>query len=251
MTQQQYQLEDYELFIYSPDTAPPSAGFPVLYVLDGNAFFHTVSDLIHLQSRRQEKTGVIPAIVCAVGYPGDAPFHPRRFWDYTPPQDTLHAPKRPNGQPWPASGGADQFLRTMEKVVKPFVEAHYPVNRLSQTLFGHSLGGLLTLYALYTKPDAYQHYVAISPSLWWNRSLMRGLEHDYLIQPVDNHHRVFMAVGSEEKNYLIQDAAELFARLHDSDKIQVEFMEAAGENHLSVVPTVMSRALRFVNREDG
>ena len=248
---ERYSIDDYELFLYKPDITPPPEGFPVIYVLDGNAYFHTVADLVSLQARRQEKTGVVPAIVCAVGYPGDLPFHPRRFWDYTPKKDSLNMPQRPNGLPWPESGGAEEFLRTLEEVIKPFVEARYPVNRLEQTLFGHSLGGLLTVYALYATPDAYQNYIAISPSLWWNQSLMLELERKFLKQSTAIGQRLFMAVGSEEKEHIRQDAADLYARLQDSGKIRSAFIEASQENHISVVPTVLSTALRYINRKDG
>lgn len=246
---EQYHVDDYELFIYKPDISPPPDGFPVIYVLDGNAYFHTMADMIRLQSRRQAKTGIMPAVVCAIGYPGEAAFHPRRFWDYTPQKDTLSMPVRPNGLPWPESGGAEEFHRTLENTIKPFVEARYQVDTLKQTLFGHSLGGLFTIYALYTKPGAYQHYIALSPSLWWNRSLLKGLEHDFLNQSAANDQRLFMAAGSEEKEHILKDAADLYARLQESGKVQAAYVEVPGENHSSVVPTVMSRALRYINRE--
>lgn len=248
---ERYGVDDYELFLYKPDITPPPEGFPIIYVLDGNAYFHTVADIVSLQARRREKTGVVPAIVCAVGYPGGLPFHPRRFWDYTPKKDSLNMPKRPNGLPWPESGGAEDFLHTLEEIIKPFVEARFPVNRLEQTLFGHSLGGLFTVYALFAKPDAYQNYMAISPSLWWNRPLMQGLEQDFLTESEVIAKRLFLAVGSEEKEHIRQDAEDLYERLQDSGKIRAAFIETPGENHISVVPTVLSKALRYINRTYG
>lgn len=62
--------------------------------------------------------------------------------------------------------------------------------------------------------------------------------------------RLFLAVGSLEKDFMIEDAKALSKRLlhlADSRLLQIEFNEIDGENHVSVVPTVLSRALRFVS----
>jgi predicted alpha/beta superfamily hydrolase len=37
---------------------------------------------------------------------------------------------------------------------------------------GHSYGGLLVLYTLMTRPDAFDEYAAASPSLWWNNGVI-------------------------------------------------------------------------------
>ncbi|MFC6602708.1 hypothetical protein ACFQDF_16345 [Ectobacillus funiculus] len=61
--------------------------------------------------------------------------------------------------------------------------------------------------------------------------------------------RLFLAVGSLEKDFMIEDAKALSKRLlHLADsRLQIEFNELDGENHVSVMPTVLSRALRFVS----
>ncbi len=73
----------YRLFIFKPNTTPPETGFPVMYVLDGNSLFGTMVEAIRLQSRRPEKTGVVPAIIVGIGYQTEAPYHPLRHYDLT------------------------------------------------------------------------------------------------------------------------------------------------------------------------
>jgi predicted alpha/beta superfamily hydrolase len=41
-------------------------------------------------------------------------------------------------------------------------------SRPYRVLVGHSLGGLFAVYALMTRPDVFQGYIAISPALWWD-----------------------------------------------------------------------------------
>lgn len=54
-----------------------------MYVLDGNSLFGTMVEALRLQSRRPEKTGVVPAIIVGIGYQTEAPYHPLRHYDLT------------------------------------------------------------------------------------------------------------------------------------------------------------------------
>ena len=55
-----------------------------------------------------------------------------------------------------------------------------PIRHIDSTLrtapyrmfVGHSLGGLAAIGALYRIPETFNSYVAIDPSLWWDRRLL-------------------------------------------------------------------------------
>lgn len=77
-----------------------------------------------------------------------------------------------------ANRGAEQFLAFIEEELKPLIEREVPIDRTRQTLFGHSLGGWLVLYTLFTRSRAFQYYAAGSPSIWWkNRCIVPVAEH--------------------------------------------------------------------------
>ena len=61
---------------------------------------------------------------------------------------------------------------------------------------------------------------------------------------------VFLAVGSLEKEFMINDTKELSNRLStlENNKLKILFNEVKGENHISVVPTILSSALRFMSK---
>jgi alpha-beta hydrolase superfamily lysophospholipase len=63
-------------------------------------------------------------------------------------------------------GGVDDFLQVIEKEIKPRVAALVPVNAGNQALFGHSIGGLAVLRALFTEP------MRFVPSLRQSRHLV-------------------------------------------------------------------------------
>ncbi|MFI8418055.1 alpha/beta hydrolase [Serratia sp. NPDC078593] len=64
-------------------------------------------------------------------------------------------------------GGAEDFYDFIVTCVRPWVESHYPIDVSRQTLAGHSHGGHFVLFTALNHPDAFQNYVAASPSIWW------------------------------------------------------------------------------------
>ncbi|MGM9923655.1 MAG: alpha/beta hydrolase [Bacillus sp. (in: firmicutes)] len=244
----------YRIMIATPKQPAPPEGYPVIYVLDANAFFQTFQETIRVQSGRAEKTGVIPAVIVGIGYPSQENFvTDRRFYDFTPPADSVTLPVRPRGGEWPRNGGADLFLDFIEAELKPYVEKHFSIDKNRQTLFGHSLGGLFALYTLFTRTAAFQNYIAGSPSIWWNNQAILAEEEAFTAKlgQLDAYPKVLLAVGSLEKDYMVSDAEELFQRLLRvcGERLPLEFIKAEGENHISVVPTILSRALRFINEQ--
>lgn len=223
----------YDIHVYVPEGQAPEAGFPIIYVLDGSGYFHYVMDSVRLQSRNSPKTSVKEAIVVGICH-DESDMRSRRFYDFTAPAAEYKYPERMNARiPELVGGGAD-FQRFIEEELKPKIEAELAVNRDQQTLLGHSLGGYFVLWNLLNE-GSYQNYIAISPSVWWN-------DHELMKMPIQYEGRtLFIAVGEKEGHMV--GGAELFAEKMKDAELYV----APEENHASVVPTVMSRALRFVN----
>jgi hypothetical protein len=57
----------YRIQMYQPPVPAPAEGFPILYVLDGNAMFATAAQAVALQMRRPQVTGVPPGLVVGIG----------------------------------------------------------------------------------------------------------------------------------------------------------------------------------------
>ncbi|MDM5155911.1 alpha/beta hydrolase-fold protein [Bacillus sp. DX1.1] len=241
----------YQIYVSKPKQPAPPSGYPVIYVLDGNAFFQTFQEAVRVQSVRSEKTGVIPAIIVGIGYPVEENFAAAyRFYDFTLPSSSLTLPPRPDGKPWPKTGGANVFFDFIQEELKPQINKQFQIDCKRQTIFGHSLGGLFALYVLFTNINAFQTYFISSPSIWWNNQSILEKESAFIneLDKVDSEIGVFLTVGSLEKDHMVLDANALSERLVDlqHSRLRFAFHEADGENHASVIPTVLSRALRFV-----
>ncbi|MCB5190029.1 prolyl oligopeptidase family serine peptidase [Methylobacillus arboreus] len=157
----------YRIFISRPADEAPVGGFPVIYVLDGNAMFYPVSMLVHGQSQRRDATGISPAVVVGIGYPTQGLLDEvQRAEDYTPPAlDLADTGDRRAAK----QGGADRFLSFIETELKPQLAKEFRIDSQRQALFGHSYGGLFALHVLFTQPQAFQTYIVSSPSIWWNK----------------------------------------------------------------------------------
>lgn len=264
---------EFRIFVAYPHAPPPPSGFPVAYVLDANAVFGTVTEAVRLQSARPDATGVTPAVVVGIGYPNELPLDPvRRTFDYTPMVDPAALAPRPDGSNWPPTGGADAFLDFIEDELKPAIAGMAPIDPHRQVLFGHSFGGLFTLYALFRRPQSFQTFVAGSPSIWFGGGAILAIEKEFsaLVEAAAGQRSVLIGVGGLEqtpppargafkqrdaevraawieRNRMVDNAREMAARLEKlaANGLRVRYDEFPDENHVSVVPPLVSRALRF------
>ncbi|MBK8250564.1 MAG: alpha/beta hydrolase [Gemmatimonadetes bacterium] len=149
---------------YSDTTATPQH-YPVLYLLDGDAHFHSVTGLIQILGTGVNGTYVLPEmIVVAIPNTRD------RLRDMTPTRTTVGF----GGTAMPGletSGGMPAFLSFIRDELIPQVERGYRTLPF-RVFVGHSLGGITAIQALYTMPELFHAYVAIDPSLWWDNTLL-------------------------------------------------------------------------------
>jgi predicted alpha/beta superfamily hydrolase len=68
----------------------------------------------------------------------------------------------------PRVGGSAAFRAFVRDELIPAIEARYRCTA-RRAIVGESLAGLFVVETLLLQPDLFERYVAISPSLWWNR----------------------------------------------------------------------------------
>ncbi|WAA09181.1 alpha/beta hydrolase-fold protein [Fervidibacillus albus] len=238
-----YTNADYDINVFMPDSEVPIDGFPVIYVLDGLSYYSFARDTIRLQYINSKKTGIIPAIIVGIGHKKNE-MRQRRFIDFTGPAEQLIVPHHAKGKIPEEYGGAEQFLSFIENELKPLVEQKYSINKREQSLFGHSLGGYFALWCQFTHPSLFQNYIAISPSVWWNEKELLNMCTTYCMEKKHSNRHTFIGVG-EKEGFMVDDAQEI-VKILLSHQHSTEYYVAPEENHASVVPTVISRAFRFV-----
>lgn len=253
----------YRLFVAVPPGARPAAGYPVLYVLDGNASFPLAAFLARSAAARAEIVGGVAPLVVGIGYPGDADYDvAARRRDYTTAYtDGAAATADESGAD---AGGAAAFLDVIEHEVKPLIAARHRVDAARQALFGHSFGGLFVLHALFTRPQVFSTYIASSPSIWWRgRQVLTGLRAWQREAPA-RLPRVQISVGALEdepppepmppamralraSRPMVAPARALAAELRalPGARARVAYHELAGEDHGTAWLSALARGLHF------
>ena len=266
----------YRVQVSVPDAAPPKAGYPVLYVLDGNGWFGPAVDV----ARMREYEKLSPTIVVGIATAGTAFFDVARSYDFTPPGS-----KDPDFE-GVETGGADKFLAFLMGVVRPWVSAHYRTDAHRQILFGHSLGGTFVLYTLFTSPGSFDVYLAASPDIQYGNEAVLKEAPAFESDPKRTQPRVLVTDGSlegmqpsaglvadyrrwytdhpEERPGMSVDQAmaELFPEDH-YDKlaktrelvdqlakrgVQVQFVEFDGDEHMAAAVSALNRGIPFALR---
>lgn len=233
MMQFQYDHKQYTVTVTIPEKPYPKEGFPVLYVLDGGHNGVLVNEMVRMQMQMRKQTKIARMIVVTIAQPAA-----QRFADFTPYADTYAISTKfpmPTEGPF---GEATTFSGFLETILKPYLTAHYPVGT-RHILLGHSLSAYFVLWQMVIAPAQFTNYIAISPSLWWNEESLIDADFSELIKSPP--HSLYMAAGQYEGS--MHGAMERFvAKLPD---FPYTCYIAPEENHLSVFPTVLSRALRY------
>jgi predicted alpha/beta superfamily hydrolase len=183
--------EERELFIHLPNSyylanshlskerEQSPLHYPVLYLLDGQRNFgHAVGTLDLLNQSNMAQEMIVVAIA-----------NTQRSRDFTPTYDESY-------NEWGMSGGADNFLDFLEKELVPFINENYRANNY-KIISGHSLGGLLSVYALQSRPYLFQAHFAFSPSLWWHEQVIFDGAETFFSNSTELNNYLYINMGSE------------------------------------------------------
>jgi predicted alpha/beta superfamily hydrolase len=247
-----------------PNAPPPPDGYGVVIVLDGEHLFGTAFEAARM---RTLSGAAPPTVVIGLSYPDHVLANMRhRAFDFTPPTPS---DKYPHDAPMIGTefGGAAAFLDFILGDLWAAVSARWPVNPQDRTLVGYSLGGVFALNALFNRPQAFRTVCALSPSIWWNDFELLDTARSFATErasgaPVSS---VLLTAGGREQDAplvappgvslevlaertraarMVEAAFDMGALL-DRAGIDVETLILDGEDHGSVIPAALGRALRF------
>lgn len=233
------------LNIYLPDGYDPkdTVKYPVVYLLDGSAD----EDFIHITGLYQFNSfewinGVPKSIIVGI-----ATVDRRR--DFTFPTTIEEDKKR-----YPTTGGSDRFISFIKNELQPYITNHYKTNS-SKTIIGQSLGGLVAAEILFKKPELFNQYIIVSPSIWWDNGSLLGIKPDALSKNISANTKIYIGVGKEGlTSTKIPRVMEVDANLLadkikkvDNQYVKVYFDYLPGEDHATIMHQAVFNALRLFN----
>ena len=229
---------DYMLYVALPASydKEPGRKYPVLYMTDGYWCFTLMNALYGALVYDH----VVPEfIIVGVGYAGEnLDYDKLRQWDLLPMELPHNA----------ASGHAAEFLAAFENEFIPFVEREYRADPVHRVLGGASYGGLFSLYAMYTKPELFSGYIAVSPAVNAGNKWLFNYEEVFAKAGKALKTRLFMSAGGNEWASFQAGIKRFDARIN-SRKYQdmaYQFRVIEGERHGGTGAEGYNRALRFI-----
>jgi predicted alpha/beta superfamily hydrolase len=215
-----------------PETYKPGSDekYEVIFITDGEWAMDPFS---FVYKWAQDEKYVPPAILVSI---------PNRYVDNKNQRDRDFLPVHvPNPE---ISGGADNFLSFIKNELIPYVESKYPSNKI-YSIYGHSYGGLFTLYALLKEPQLFEVYYATDPPFGWNNDYLIKMAAEKLENLSSN--KVLWLAGITE-TYKYQGIDRLDSVLHEkaSKNLKWQMVTFPNEKHNSVRLKAMYDGIKFV-----
>jgi predicted alpha/beta superfamily hydrolase len=197
------------------------ARYPVIYMHDGQNLFDPATSFAGdwglVETLNTLAVDGVEAIVVGIPNRGG-----RRRHEYTPFRDLLHG-----------GGGGDRYLAFLVGTVKPLVDGSFRTRpgRADTVIAGASLGGLISLYALYRHAGIFGAASVQSPALWFaRRAIFRFVEK----QPAPADSRISLDCGSEEGGDTVENARAMRKLLIGAGYVEGEtlsYVEEEGAGH--------------------
>jgi predicted alpha/beta superfamily hydrolase len=174
--------EQRKVWVYLPTmkSGQLSSGqrFPVVYLLDGDGHFESVTGMIQQLSQVNGNT-VLPEMI-VVGIPNTD-----RTRDLTPTHIASDPPMMDSNFS-KSTGGGENFAAFLEKELMPHIDSAYPTQPY-KILIGHSFGGLTVMNILTNHSRLFNAYIAIDPSMWYDKEqFLKATQKKLTAQKYDN-----------------------------------------------------------------
>jgi predicted alpha/beta superfamily hydrolase len=230
--------QDYELIIqppysYKKDT---SKRYPVVYFCDG--FYDFALFAMIYGDQIYDKT-INECFLVGFSYKGEnLDYGKLRTHDYTPTSQGLFSP----------GGGAPDFLKVVEQEFIPFVENNYRVDPSFRAMGGSSLGGLFTLYAMFTRPNLFHSYMAISPAVTWDNDWLFGYEDKFHELHPDLPISLYMTAAEKEWPDFVNGIQRFdeVLRKHSYQNFRYKFRILDDAYHAGSKPEGYTRGMQFI-----
>lgn len=205
-----------------PGYAEGEDAYPVLYLLDGGVVwqdFHHISGLAQLGTVNGTTRDVIVVGVASV--------------------DRRNELALPTENPeliaqYPTQGQSERFRRFLAEEVQPFVREGFRTSG-ETALMGESLAGLFVVETFLKAPELFDHYVAVSPSLWWDGGRLAGQAGAHLRDHSNDPRTLILTLGDEGPEMQApMDVLVANVRDHAMPALDWSFTPRPDESHATI-----------------
>lgn len=206
-----------------PDYAESGKYYPVLYMQDGQNVFDSYTSFagewnVDESLNELAAQGYEVPIVVAVDNDGK-----HRMDEYSPWKNSVYG-----------GGEGELYTDFIASTLKPYIDSAYRTRTGPEYtgIMGSSMGGLISMYAAFSRPDVFSKAGIFSPSYWFSDSIWP------FIRTAEKRHpmRIFQLAGTAEGESMVNDMLAMQDTLKDSGflagELKSRVVEGAGHNEL-------------------
>lgn len=205
-----------KIWVYLPSGYDSdSKKYPVIYMHDGQNLFDKGSSFSG-EWRIDEQLDSLQAkaIIIGIEHGGD-----KRVDELTPYPNEKYG-----------GGHADSYLDFIVNTLKPHVDSHYRTkpDKEHTAIFGSSVGGLVSFYAVLKYPKVFGNAGVFSPSFWFSDDI-----YDLVIKTEHIDARIYFMAGDHESTEMVNDLdrmLELVLTKTDKKKIHKKIVHNGRHN---------------------
>lgn len=224
------------ILVHLPDDYESSGlRYPVIYMHDGQNLFDPQTSFAGEWGVDDTLAALddegLAAIVVGIPNMGE-----RRLAEYSPFPDA-----RLGG------GDGEDYLDFIASTLKPLIDREFRTlpDRQHTGIIGSSMGGLISLYAFFHRPEVFGFAGVMSPSLWFGRGAIFG----YLEEAPFVPGRLHLCVGTREGQGMVRNAQllrDLLERRGYRPEQTLRYVEEEAEHHESAWGARLPGALQFL-----
>jgi predicted alpha/beta superfamily hydrolase len=177
-----------KIWVYLPlNYSDENAKFPVIYMHDAQNLFDAKTSYSG-EWNVDETLDLLKAKVIIVGieHAGD-----KRLDELTPFKNQKYG-----------GGNANNYLEFITKMLKPYIDKNYKTKSDSKNtcIFGSSLGGLTSFYAVLKYPEIFGKAGVFSPSFWINPEIYDLMKNSKKLKS-----KIYFLCGDSESEDMVKD----------------------------------------------
>lgn len=191
-----------KIWLYLPENYRSSAKrLPVIYMHDGQNLFDAKTSYVG-EWQVDETLDSLKAQVIVVGIEHGGE---KRIDELTPYKNAKYG-----------GGKADQYLDFIVNTLKPYIDKNYRTkpDKKHTAIFGSSLGGLVSFYAVLKYPEVFSKAGVFSPSFWFTGDIYKLMEN----APKNKARIYFLAGDSESKDDDVVGDIKRMEKLLDANR---------------------------------
>lgn len=215
--------------------------YPVIYILDGGM----EEDFIHLTGivrfNTQSWINRFPKSIVV----GIENTNRRRDFTFAVSNTDFIEKEGFKKSSFPQYGESEKYIDFLEKELQPYLSKNYRTND-QKTIIGESLAGLLASEILLKRPQLFNNYIIVSPSLWWGEQVLLKNAKTLLDQNLKSKATVYIGAPSKKEDLkMYREVETLYKTIKTNKNLVVTFDYMPDETHATVIHQAVYNAFKI------